>query len=226
MLNIAVGAPPAGPRPAAATVPVATPAQAEVLSALTSAGPCTAAELAARLGQHTNTAREHLDVLVAQRLAERERESPAGRGRPAYRYAATPPAAEGGAYRSLVEALVEQFVAAGPAERAVELGRRVRLTPAAATTRPGSAAKHRVSRAVAEAMAGLGFATEPVPGGRGLRLLTCPLLSLAREHERVVCGFHHGILQSVTQRAGADPDSVTLTPFAEPGACLVRWAPA
>ena len=47
--------------------------------------PSTAAELASRMGQHANTVREHLDALVALGLTTRERESPAGRGRPAIR---------------------------------------------------------------------------------------------------------------------------------------------
>ena len=250
MLNIRSGSTDLGPSATAAPVAVATPAQAEVLAALTTSGPSTAAELASRMGQHTNTVREHLDALVALGLTARERESPAGRGRPAYRYAAVSASPEGAAYRVFLEALVEEFVATGPVERATErvterateLGRRASLTPprseyaappsaptapsSAPLARTTSATRQRLSRALADAMDGLGFTTEELPRGRGLRLLTCPLIDVATRHAAVVCGFHQGMLQSVAARAGADPSTVALTPFAEPGACVVRLGPA
>lgn len=242
MLNIPSGSTDLGPSATAAPVAVATPAQAEVLAALTAGGPSTAAELASRMGQHANTVREHLDALVALGLTARERESPAGRGRPAYRYAAVP-ASEGAAYRVFLEALVEEFVATGPVERsterATELGRRASLTPprseyaappsapsSAPSARTKSATRQRLSRALADAMDGLGFTTEELPRGRGLRLLTCPLIDVATRHAAVVCGFHQGMLQSMAAHAGADPSTVALTPFAEPGACVVRLGPA
>lgn len=239
MLNIPSGSTDLGPSATAAPVAVATPAQAEVLAALTASGPSTAAELASRMGQHANTVREHLDALVALGLTTRERESPAGRGRPAYRYAAVSASPEGAAYRVFLEALVEEFVATGPVERAIELGRRASLTPprseyaappsapsSAPSARTKSATRQRLSRALADAMDGLGFTTEELPRGRGLRLLTCPLIDVATRHAAVVCGFHQGMLQSMAAHAGADPSTVALTPFAEPGACVVRLGPA
>lgn len=239
MLNIPSGSTGLGPSATAAPVAVATPAQAEVLAALTAGGPSTAAELASRMGQHANTVREHLDALVALGLTARERESPAGRGRPAYRYAAVSASPEGAAYRVFLEALVEEFVATGPVERAIELGRRASLTPprseyaappsapsSAPSARTKSATRQRLSRALADAMDGLGFTTEELPRGRGLRLLTCPLIDVATRHAAVVCGFHQGMLQSMAAHAGADPSTVALTPFAEPGACVVRLGPA
>lgn len=242
MLNIPSGSTDLGPSATAAPVAVATPAQAEVLAALTASGPSTAAELASRMGQHANTVREHLDALVALGLTTRERESPAGRGRPAYRYAAVSASPEGAAYRVFLEALVEEFVATGPVERAIELGRRASLTPprseyaappsaptapsSAPLARTKSATRQRLSRALADTMDGLGFTTEELPRGRGLRLLTCPLIDVATRHAAVVCGFHQGMLQSMAAHAGADPSTVALTPFAEPGACVVRLGPA
>lgn len=139
-----------------------------------------------------------------------------------------------------LEALVEEFVATGPVERATErateLGRRASLTPprseygaapsSAPLARTKSATRQRLSRALADAMDGLGFTTEELPRGRGLRLLTCPLIDVATRHAAVVCGFHQGMLQSMAAHAGADPSTVALTPFAEPGACVVRLGPA
>ncbi|MBL0005571.1 MAG: helix-turn-helix domain-containing protein [Actinomycetales bacterium] len=90
VLNTPYRSPVLGPAPTQEPTAVATPAQGEVLAALSADGPATAAELGARTGQHPNTVREHLDALVDLGLAARDRDAPAGRGRPAYRYAALP----------------------------------------------------------------------------------------------------------------------------------------
>lgn len=230
-----------GPAPALEPTAVATPAQAEVLSELNAEGPATAAELSARTGQHPNTVREHLDALVGLGLAERERDAPAGRGRPAYRYAALPHPTEGPAYRALIAALVEHFVDSATQdplailpdatveERASALGRQTplpvgvaELVRASVGGRGAHATRQRVARALATVMTGQGFATEELPRGRGLRLVRCPLLGVADRHSEVVCGFHHGMVQAVGIAAGADPSSIHLEPFAEPGACVVR----
>ena len=208
-------------------------------------GPATAAELGARTGQHPNTVREHLDALVDLGLAARDRDAPAGRGRPAYRYAALPHPAEGPAYRALMAALVENFVDGSShvtpghtpeqrvTERATLLGRGVPVPESVAELARASggaggaiAARRRVAQAMAIVMAGQGFRSEELPRGRGLRLVNCPLVGVAVRHGEVVCGFHQGMLQAVVERSGGDPDSVHLEPFAEPGACLVRIGPA
>ena len=246
MLNNASRSSVLGPAPALEPTAVATPAQAEVLAELNAEGPATAAELSARTGQHPNTVREHLDALVGLGLAVRERDAPAGRGRPAYRYAALPHPTEGPAYRALIAALIEHFVdgaAPGPIStspeltiqgRATALGRRAplaagiaELVRASVGGRSAHPARRHVARALATVMTGQGFTTEELPRSHGLRLVRCPLLGVADRHGAVVCGFHHGLLQAVGAAAGADPDSIHLEPFAEPGACLVRiGAPA
>lgn len=245
MLNTPSRSPVLGPAPTQEPTAVATPAQGEVLAALSADGPATAAELGARTGQHPNTVREHLDALVDLGLAARDRDAPAGRGRPAYRYAALPHPSEGPAYRALIAALVEHFVdgssrgalghspASTITERATLLGRGVPVPEsvaelARASGEAGGAAKARrtVAQAMATVMAGQGFRTEELPRGRGLRLVNCPLVGVAVRHGEVVCGFHQGMLQAVVERSGGDPDSVHLEPFAEPGACLVRIGPA
>lgn len=248
MLNTPYRSPVLGPAPTQEPTAVATPAQGEVLAALSADGPATAAELGARTGQHPNTVREHLDALVDLGLAARDRDAPAGRGRPAYRYAALPHPSEGPAYRALIAALVEHFVdgsgrvAPGHSpgrtitERATLLGRGVpvpesvaelaRASGGAGGAGSATSARRRVAQAMATVMAGQGFRTEELPRGRGLRLVNCPLVGVAVRHGEVVCGFHQGMLQAVVERSGGDPDSVHLEPFAEPGACLVRIGPA
>ena len=64
--------------------------RAAILERLQQAGaPTTIAGLAAELGVHQNTVREHLDALVDRGLAVRGRAPAHGRGRPAWTYTAT-----------------------------------------------------------------------------------------------------------------------------------------
>ena len=80
-----------GPAPSRPPAPVAglpSRAAAGILDLLAQQSrPMTAAALAEQSGQHSNTVREHLDVLVEHGLATRERAEAAGRGRPAWLYA-------------------------------------------------------------------------------------------------------------------------------------------
>ena len=50
-----------------------------------------------------------------------------------------------------------------------------------------------------------------------IRLVTCPLLAAARQQPGVVCGIHQGLVEGLTDQRYR----LTLTPFAEPGACVV-----
>lgn len=92
--------------------------------------PCTVAAIAAVLGQHTNTVREHLDTLVDARLAERRRAPAQGRGRPAWLYAtAVPqPGLSDGAieYASLAAVLADTITrtSTDPSGDAIAAGRR------------------------------------------------------------------------------------------------------
>ena len=63
-------------------------------------------ELADAVGLHPNTVRGHLDQMVETGLIDRVRAEPSGRGRPAFRYAASPGAQQddASAYRALAAA--------------------------------------------------------------------------------------------------------------------------
>ena len=50
----------------------------------------------------------------------------------------------------------------------------------------------------------------------------CPLLAAARRFPDVVCQVHLGMVQSVLEAEGADPDRAELTPFTAPGECRLR----
>ncbi|MHB1065179.1 MAG: helix-turn-helix transcriptional regulator [Georgenia sp.] len=91
--------------------------------------PMTVAVVAARLGQHPNTVREHLDALVRAHLASRDQLPPAGRGRPASAYTYTPEGSfSSPEYAVLAQVLVTyltRVIPAGPVLRrhAHEAGR-------------------------------------------------------------------------------------------------------
>ena len=202
-------------------------AAAGVLTALEDSGePVTVATLAEALGQHPNTVREHLDALVEAGLAERTRAASAGRGRPAWLYAALPAVAAGSReYAGLATALALQLArtSAHPGDEAATAGRAWGASLATASgrqprTRPG------VERGVMGILDELGF--EPESRGRSttVRLRRCPLLEAAREEPEVVCSVHLGIVRGAMDTWGADTEGVGLVPFAEPGACLLHLA--
>lgn len=209
----AMTSPPAGPQETATRRP--RPAAMRVLTALVEAGPhATIASVTARVGGHPNNARLHLDQLVAEGLAEPAPTPPGGRGRPPKTYRATvagrqlagqAPDADGSL--ALVEAVADQLGGHPEAERtARELGRawgrRLRGRAAA-----GAGDLESV-------LAAQGFTPEAGPDG--LRLLTCPFVAAARNGGGLICTLHQGVLDTTS------PRPVTLLPFAEPGACVVR----
>ncbi len=97
-----------------------SPARRTTLDALLElGGRRTVAELAAALGQHPNTVREHLDALVRAGLTERTLRHSAGRGRPAALYRATLAATPAGPeYAVLAEVLIGALARALPDRRA------------------------------------------------------------------------------------------------------------
>jgi len=97
-----------------------SPARRTTLDALLElGGRRTVAELAAALGQHPNTVREHLDALVRAGLTERTLRHSAGRGRPAALYRATLAATPAGPeYAVLAEVLISALARAVPDRRA------------------------------------------------------------------------------------------------------------
>lgn len=207
-------------------------AAAGVLAALAGCRqPVTAADLAASLGQHPNTAREHLDALVEAGLAMRERAPSAGRGRPAWLYAAKP-AARGASteYAGLARALATQLArtSSSPQDDAVEAGRAWGAELASGPDMPAepSPTPVRARHAVVDLLSGLGFDPEADPRALQVRLRRCPLLDAALEHPEVVCAVHLGIVRGALDEWGTTSEETSLVPFAEPGACVLSLAGA
>jgi predicted ArsR family transcriptional regulator len=199
--------------------------------------PMAIAEAAERLACHPNSARSHLDALVADGLATRTTVASGGRGRPHYRYAAVAGADAALAavessdlvtdeYRGLVAAFATVLRTGGAGvttATAREVGH------AWARALPLSAGRGTPRRRLVDLLDRLGFS--PTPGrspndraedGRALvELRTCPLLDVAAEFPDVICQVHLGLIESAHRRAGGSAEGVELVPFAAPGACHV-----
>ena len=168
-------------------------------------------DIAGHIGVHPNSARAHLEQLAESGLAELVPTPINGRGRPPKMYAATIAGRQLAGEQpdptrsiALIDA-VSDTLGDGP--------------EASATARAiGRAWGERIRAGgdqsdLLTVLAEMGFTPEPCE--RGIRLLTCPFLTAARERPSVVCALHQGLVDS-----WSDLDA-TLHPFSEPGACLL-----
>ena len=200
--------------------------RARVLDQLQLSGSsATVAALAAALGLHTNTIREHLDALVERGMVSRELAPPVGRGRPAGSYTATvdgpgsdPRVRE---YAGLATALAGQLARSSTDPEADSLAAGEAWGRSLAAGIPvGTPAQAR--RRVLSLLTDLGFDPEADARAATARLRRCPLLHAAREHPDIVCRVHLGIVRGTLAAVGGDPDRAALLPFSEPGACRLH----
>ena len=220
-----------GPAPARydAGSPRLSGPRARVLELLQGAGgPVSVDDVAARLDVHANTARNHLEGLVAIGAATSEVLPSTGRGRPARGYLAAgqaEPDARVRDYAALAKALALHLARTSPDRRGEALaagdawGREM-----VAGARPESGLRAR--RTAAGLLAQLGFDPQGDAAARTVRLRRCPLLDVARDVPEVVCAVHLGLVRGALSGLGADPTGTALLPFAEPGACVLRLPPA
>lgn len=205
------------------------PRRHQVLDTLRAAEtPLGVAEVAGRLQIHPNTARFHLDTLVAENVIERTVQEPSGPGRPRTVYAPRPGMDRTGSrsYRLLAQILLSHLSGGSEAsEEAASAGRAwgrylidrpapfQRLTPAEATTR------------LTQLLADLDFAPEPrdaAVAAETIRLRHCPFLELAEEYGPLVCRIHLGLMQGALAELNTPITVTDLQPFAEPDACLAH----
>ncbi|MFK4148915.1 helix-turn-helix transcriptional regulator [Streptomyces sp. NPDC004065] len=185
--------------------------------------PVTATALAQVCALHVNTVREHLDALVDDGLAVRERSSPAGRGRPAFRYRARPPQeSPARQYAGLAAVLAAQIArsSADPRRDALAAGEQWGFLLTAGRT-PATDAKEARTRLL-DLLEEIGFAPEPDADARQVRLRRCPFVETAREHPGVICGVHEGLARAGLTALSGAPQQVELLPFAEPDACRLH----
>jgi len=219
------------------------PRRVRVLEILREAAvPLGAADVAVRTGVHVNTARFHLDALVAEGAVVRALEEPSGAGRPRAVYAPRPGMNPGGtrSYRLLAQILLSNLSSAGPeaGETARQAGRAwggfLSGPPAPFQRLSAGEAVTRLTALLDD----LGFDPEPSQPGSGqpgsgqqgpdavIWLRHCPFLELAEEYGDLVCRIHLGLMQGALAELRAPVTAADLEPFAEPGACLARLEPA
>jgi len=175
----------------------------------------TTAEVARRTGLRPSTVRDHLDALVAAGLLVKARASGGLPYRPAWRYRAATDDPPASVYQRLLTAVLDHVGAADAAAVGQTWGRML-------------AAAHRdepdATGTLVAVLDALGFGPHLVPTGGGpeLRLLTCPYLTLVRQHPDGMCRLHAGIIRGALRQGGAPDDAALLVPFGAPGGCVVR----
>ena len=200
-------------------------ARTRVLEYLQSSSePLTPAQVAQALGLHDNTARLHLEGLVAAGLAQQRAGEPAGRGRPPTTYLSgapqdADPRIRDYAYLAAALASVVARRSPDPESDAREAGAGWGRDLARGID-PTSA--HGARTEVVRMLDMLGFDPASDPAARSVLLRRCPLLDVAREHPGVVCQVHLGLVQGALQEMGYDSTHTSLHPFAEPGGCRLR----
>lgn len=209
-------------RAALLTLSVARTGVLEYLQSCTQ--PVTPAEVAEDLGLHDNTARLHLDGLVAAGLAEQRPGAPSGRGRPPMTYVSgapqdVDPRIRDYAYLAAALASVVALRSPEPEEDAriagMDWGRGL-ATDATPATAKGARTE------VVPFLDVLGFDPKSNRDARSVLLRRCPLFDVAREHPGVVCQVHLGLVQGAMAQMGHDASDATLHPFAEPGGYRLR----
>jgi predicted ArsR family transcriptional regulator len=216
-----------GPTPArSGGTPALSPQRARVLEHVQrSDTTVTVGEVAARLGLHPNTARKHLDALVAQDLVASGLVPTDGPGRPARSYVAAPrtePDPRVRDYAALATALAGHVARTSADPRADALAAGDAWGRALVEGRPRGRGSARARGTVVTLLAELGFDPQSDASARTVRLRRCPLLDVARALPDVVCAVHLGLVRGALDALGGEPRTTALAPFAEPGACLLQ----
>lgn len=166
-------------------------------------------DVATAVGLHVNTAREHLDRLVATGFVERQVEHRTVRGRPRMLYRSIGGAAaavvDARAHNHMISLLLEGYGRAleSPADAAEEAGRawaaRLGCPGAAGSADPAGDAAAQIE-ALRRHLEDLGFEPEVQPASLSLRLHHCPFEGVPSENRGVVCAAHLGLAQGVLAR--------------------------
>ncbi|KRE42321.1 helix-turn-helix transcriptional regulator [Knoellia sp. Soil729] len=195
--------------------------RAAVLAQLQAAGtPVPVVEVAQATGLHVNTARFHLDALVADRLAERRVEKAEVRGRPRVLYSAHVEDAGPRSYRLMADMLLDVVTALDPQGSAAGATGRAWGSRLACEVGP-QGAQEPLAR-LDTVLDGVGFAQTRQEGPRGaeMHIHHCPFIELARQRPDVVCTLHLGLLRGAAEQLDTPVEVTDLHPFARPGVCV------
>jgi predicted ArsR family transcriptional regulator len=200
--------------------------RAEVLAALREADqPLSVQQVMERTGLHVNTARFHLDALVAAGLAERTAEERAVPGRPRILYLARSQILGPRSFALLAEmlsGLVASLNGNGPAaiEAGRSWGRRLVERTAPSERIDEADAMARLTRL----LDAIGFQPEVAdsPEGLEVRLRHCPFREVAERHPDIVCAMHLGLIQGALGELRAPVEAESLEPLVTPTSCVAR----
>ncbi len=217
-----------GPSPLT-TPPSLSAARRRVLQAVLELGgrDVTINDASKHLGGHPNSARQHLDALVGQRLLTAVDVESGRPGRRPRGYSITAlgrqclGARRVEESRELAEVFASYLVTKGSGvPEAREIGR------AWGDKRANDLTDEQARRpldAVIEVLDILGFdpAEIETEAGDAVILRTCPLLEMAERSPEFTCNIHHGLIDGVLRRIGAR-EGVELLPFSEPHGCRMH----
>jgi predicted ArsR family transcriptional regulator len=196
-------------------------------------GPLGVREVAERVGLHVNTARFHLEGLVAVGLVHRTAEAPAQSGRPRMLYMATDVDSNTGrrSYQLLAQILTSYV--ASQMSRPAEAGRKAGESWGRDRAKWGI--EHRPAGANTDTAVGqlvqtlddIGFDPQLVSTGAEQQVLLhqCPFREAAAEHPEVVCSVHLGIMQGVLAELHATVQTQRLDPLVDPALCVAHLSP-
>jgi predicted ArsR family transcriptional regulator len=198
--------------PASAHRTLASASRVAILHRLQAAGrPLRVDELAASVGLHVNTTRDHLDRLISAGFVTSEREHRATRGRPRvlYRSVARPAAATADPrHRDQLRRLLLDEYARKHGHSATEdhSGTHVWDQLAALETH----------------FEDLGFDPDADVEQLQVHLRRCPVADLAREQTEMVCSVHLDLTRGVLARADGPLTAERLEPFVGPRHCILH----
>lgn len=197
----------------------------------------TAHQIGEAFGIHPTTARFHLEHLVEQGEAVRQRNGndgqPASRGRPAVIYSPTSTNhAQEGMISSLCTALETTCPNTGSRDRAaLKAGQAWGRTLARQSRRnTEKGVSSSMTQALSSTLATLGFAPATAePGSASLYLTSCPFLDSVNAHP-IICTIHLGMVQGIMEgsckAAKVKKASVSLKPLSSPKGCFLKVAKA
>ncbi len=200
-----------------------------MLAALQAAdGPMSVEEVAADVRLHVNTARFHLDALVADGLAERASEDRTRPGRPRMLYAARQDAPPSGdrSYRLLAQILTSYLAGevARPDQAALHAGEAWGRYLAERPAPFQRVTAESATRQLVGVLDDIGFEPEATTAGRRreIRLHNCPFREAAEQSREVTCSVHLGLMRGLLAEVGAPLDALRLDPFVTPNLCVAH----
>ena len=191
-----------------------------------------AAQVAARVGRHVTTTRQHLDVLVQGGVVSRHVERRTVRGRPRVLYAATsrrePDDGDGLMAMVLATHLSQGDDPAGQAEEAGRAwGRALTARDDAGAAgsptseRTGAADVAAATERIVAMFDEIGFEPQARATSTGtvIDLNRCPFEHLAQAHPEIACSVHLGLMRGALESLGAPVRAHRLEPFVTPTLC-------